>query len=69
MVRKKIEKSETKIECGFLSFSEAQEFLGISHQTIYNLIKKGLPSYKLGNKRVFIKEDLVDWVKSQKSSP
>ncbi|WP_080716331.1 helix-turn-helix domain-containing protein [Dehalococcoides mccartyi] len=43
--------------------------MGISHQTIYNLIKKGLPSYKLGSKRVFIKEDLMNWVKSQKSTP
>ncbi len=65
MARKKIDKTDEKIEKVFMSFAQAQEFLGVSHQTIYNLMKKGLPSYKIGKKRVFTKEDLVSWVKSQ----
>ncbi|WP_165802786.1 helix-turn-helix domain-containing protein [Dehalogenimonas alkenigignens] len=65
MARKKIDKTESPIEKVFISFSQAQEFLGVSHQTIYNLMKKGLPSYKIGKKRVFTREDLVNWVKSQ----
>ena len=52
-----------KIERIFYTFQEAQEFLGVSHQTIYNLIKQGLPSHKIGKKRVFLKEDLVKWIK------
>lgn len=66
MARKKVAKTEPEIEKVFISFTQAQEFLGVSHQTIYNLIKKGMPSYKIGKKRVFIKEDLIEWVKSQK---
>lgn len=56
-------KSEKSIERIFLTFSEAQEFLGVSHQTLYKLMKEGLPSHKIGKKRVFLKEDLVRWIK------
>ena len=56
-------KDDSNIERIFYDFQEAQEFLGVSHQTIYNLIKQGLPSHKIGKKRVFLKEDLVKWIK------
>ena len=61
MSRKKPDK---EIERIFFTFSEAQEFLGVSHQTIYKLMKEGLPSHKIANKRVFLKEDLIEWIKS-----
>ena len=51
------------VERIFLSFTETQEYLGVSHATIYRLMKTGLPSHKIGKKRVFLKEDLVDWIK------
>jgi len=60
MARKKPEKT---VEREVFTFAEAQEFLRVSHQTIYKLIKEGLPSHKIGNKRVFLKEDLIQWVK------
>ena len=64
MARKKTpDKPKQEIERIFLSFSEAQEFLGVSHQTVYKLMKDGLPSHKIGKKRVFLKEDLVKWIK------
>jgi excisionase family DNA binding protein len=63
MARKKIVKSDKEIERIFFTFSEAQEFLGVSHQTIYKLMKEGLPSHKIANKRVFLKEDLTKWIK------
>ncbi|HEU65090.1 MAG TPA: DNA-binding protein [Chloroflexi bacterium] len=56
-------KDKSNIERIFYDFQEAQEFLGVSHQTLYNLIKQGLPSHKIGKKRVFLKEDLVKWIK------
>jgi len=56
-------KPEKGIERIFYTFSEAQEFLGVSHQTLYSLMKKGLPSHKIGKKRVFLKEDLTKWIK------
>jgi excisionase family DNA binding protein len=64
MARKKIDKSEKEIERIFFTFAEAQEFLGVSHQTIYKLMKEGLASHKIANKRVFLKEDLINWIKS-----
>jgi len=48
----------------FLTFQEAQEFLGVSHQTIYRLMKQGLASHKIGKKRVFLKEELIQWIKN-----
>ena len=57
------EKSRENIERIFFTFQEAQEFLGVSHQTIYKLMKEGLPSHKIGKKRIFLKEDLIKWIK------
>jgi len=57
------DKSKGDIERIFFTFSETQEFLGVSHQTIYKLMKEGLPSHKIGKKRVFLKEDLVNWIR------
>ena len=56
------ERTYNKVERILLNFREAQEFLGVSNQTIYKLMKAGLPSHKLGKKRVFWKEDLIKWV-------
>lgn len=60
MARKKPEK---EVEREIFTFAEAQEFLRVSHQTLYKLIDEGLPSHKVRNKRVFLKEDLIKWVK------
>ena len=56
-------KPDENIERIHFTFTEAQEFLGVSHQTIYKLMKDGLPSHKIGKKRVFLKEDLANWIK------
>jgi excisionase family DNA binding protein len=53
----------SNVERIFYTFQEAQEFLGVSHQTLYKLMKEGLPSHKIGKKRVFLKEDLIKWIK------
>ncbi len=64
MPRKKVnDMPKQEVERVFLSFSEAQEYLGVSHQTIYKLMKDGLPSHKIGRNRVFLKEDLLKWIK------
>lgn len=52
-----------KIEPIFYDFKETQQFLKVSHQTLYKLIAQGLPSHKIGKKRVFLKEDLIKWIK------
>jgi len=59
----KRKKSAQNIERIFFTFQEAQEFLGISHQTLYKLMGEGLSSHKIGRRRVFLKEDLIRWIK------
>ncbi|MBN1375007.1 MAG: helix-turn-helix domain-containing protein [Dehalococcoidia bacterium] len=59
----KKDKPDKKIERIFFTFTEAQEFLDVSHQTIYKLMEAGLPSHKIGKKRVFLKEDMIKWIK------
>lgn len=46
-----------------MTFQEAQKFFGVSHQTIYRLMEQGLASHKIGKKRVFLKEELIQWIK------
>ena len=60
MPRKKPDKD---IERVLYTFAEAQEFLRVSHQTLYKLMQEGLPSHKISNKRMFLKEDLLKWIK------
>ena len=60
MARKKPDKEMEQI---LLTFAEAQEFLRVSHQTLYKLMKEGLPSHKIGSKRMFLKEDLMNWIR------
>jgi len=57
------EKRKSGVERIFFTFQETQEFLGVSHQTLYKLMQEGLPSHKVGKKRVFLKDDLVRWIK------
>jgi excisionase family DNA binding protein len=61
MARKKPEK---EVERVLFTFAEAQEFLRVSHQTLYKLIDQGLPSHKIGTKRMFFKDDLIQWIKN-----
>ena len=60
MPRKKIEKEP--IEQILLSITEASKMLGVSHTTLYKLIREGLPSHKVGKRQMFLKEDILKWV-------
>ena len=55
--------TEKRTSRAYLTFQETQGFLGVSHQTLYKLIKEGLPSHKIGKKRVFLQEELMQWIK------
>ena len=48
-----------------LTFREAQSLLRVSHQTLYKLMGQGLPSHKIGGRRMFIEQEVLVWVKSQ----
>ena len=48
---------------------EVAELLKITKNTVYELIKRGeLPAYKVGRKLRIDKEDIDNYIKSQKSS-
>ena len=64
MAKKEKNKGQSDTERIFLTFQETQEFLGVSHQTLYKLMSQGLPSHKIGKKRVFLKDELIEWIKS-----
>ena len=52
-------------------FGKSLEFLNISHQTIYKLMEQGLPSHKIGRKRVFLNRrpySMDRWIKEAESS-
>jgi len=55
------------MEKKFLSIAEVTEFLGISRQTIYRLLSQGMPCYKLGGRRIFDREELIEWVKGHRN--
>lgn len=57
-----IQEEEGKIKRIFYTYQEAQEFLNVSHETLRQLMKQGLPSHNVGRKRVFLIKDLVKWI-------
>ena len=52
----------------YLTVREASKFLKISISTLNRFIKQeGIPSYKVGRRRLFDKDELVEWVRTQRS--
>ena len=48
---------------GFMSVKDAMSFLGgISRVHLWQCRKKGLPSHMVGNRVVFLRKELSDWV-------
>jgi excisionase family DNA binding protein len=41
--------------------------LGMSRPTIYLLLENGLPSYKVGKRRVFDEDEVIEWVKDKRN--
>jgi len=56
-------KRRQDIERAFLTTKEAQGFLGVCNLTLYKLIDQGLPSHRVGRRRVFLKDELIRWIK------
>lgn len=42
------------------------ELLKVHVNTVDNLVKKGMPSYKIGKSRRFDKEEIIKWAKQGK---
>lgn len=68
----KIEKLLTSIkqnEVEFMDLEEASQFLKLKKSTIYQLVfRKEIPYYKSTKKLLFKKNELVDWVESNRVS-
>ena len=59
--------SQPEKEKRFLSPTDAAIFLSLSKPSLDRLVsRKEIPSYKIGGRRLFDKEELVEWVKSHK---
>ena len=55
------------MEKRFITIQDAAKLLSISIPTIKNHVKQGLiPSYKVGGRRLFDPDELIEWVKSKK---
>jgi excisionase family DNA binding protein len=52
----------------FITLSDAINLLSLSRQTINRFIVRGeIPNYKVGKRRLFDPEELVEWVKSHRN--
>jgi excisionase family DNA binding protein len=51
----------------YLNIKETSKFLKISMSTLNRLIKQDrIPSYKIGDRRLFDKDELIEWMKTQR---
>lgn len=48
-----------------LEFEEACAVLRVRRDLMFKLMKRGLPSHKLGRRRLFVKSELIDFVRSR----
>jgi excisionase family DNA binding protein len=56
------------LESEFLTIKEAAKFLKIGVATLNRFLREeGIPSYKIGGRRLFEKNELVEWVKTHRS--
>ena len=52
------------METRFLEMNEASNFLRISKSTLYKkVMRKEIPCYKIGNKTIFDRVELTDFIK------
>jgi excisionase family DNA binding protein len=53
----------------FLSPLEVQQLLGVGRSTVYMVLMKQLPTYKVGRLRRIRREDLETWLSSNRCHP
>jgi excisionase family DNA binding protein len=56
--------SEREEKPGFLNAHEILKRLGISKPTLYKYIKSGMPSQRVGGRRLFDWQEVSGWVKN-----
>lgn len=48
-----------------LSFSALAKLLNISTNKLTRLTKQGLPSVSLGDRKVFLKDSIIEWLRNR----
>ena len=57
------------MEDRILTIKQASQFIKLNVSTINKLIKSGqIPSYKVGKRRLFDRDDLIRWFKGHKNN-
>ena len=51
----------------FLTIDDVSEMLQVTRSTVYNLKKRGLPYIKLGKNIRFDQQEVIEWVKANRS--
>jgi excisionase family DNA binding protein len=51
----------------FLTIEDVGEMLQVTRGTVYNLKKKGMPFIKVGKNIRFDENEVVDWIKANRS--
>jgi excisionase family DNA binding protein len=54
-------------EVKFLTIDDVSEMLQVTRSTVYNLKKRGLPFIKLGKNIRFDQQEVIEWVKANRS--
>lgn len=56
------------MEKKFITITDAMELLSLSRPTINRFIyREEIPNYKIGKRRLFERDELIDWVKSHRN--
>ena len=51
----------------FLTIDDVSQMLQVTRSTVYNLKKRGLPYIKLGKNIRFDQQEVIEWVKANRS--
>lgn len=55
------------MEKKFIDVKELSKIIGLGVTTINKYVMKGeIPSYKVGGRRLFDKDEIIEWMKSHK---
>jgi len=60
--------AKEKICSEYLTISEAGRELGVCRQTVYSMIKEGLPVTKIHKTKRIKRQDLIDYLETQNRS-
>lgn len=67
ILKKEEQKAIPKIEKKFINIEEVSTLIGLGLGTINKYVKNGvIPSYKVGKRRLYDKDEVILWMKTHK---